>query len=136
MYLIDTNILSEARKGVRANAGVRDFFEKQDSQHLFLSVLTVGEIRRGLEHIRCRGDLAQALRLETWLDDLVVEFDDHILTFDMACAQVWGKLMSPNAQHAIDKQIAATALIFDLTVVTRNLADFQSTGARLINPFR
>ena len=60
---------------------------------------------------------------------------DRVLSFDEECAQVWGRLMSPNHQYPIDKQIAAIALIYDLKVVTRNLEDFQGTGVELINPF-
>lgn len=88
----------------------------------------MGELRRGLENIRGRGYHAQAARLESWLEDITTGFADRILDFDLDCAQVWGKLMSPNPQHPIDKQIAAIALIHDLTVVTRNNADFAATG--------
>ena len=100
-----------------------------------LSVLTIGEIRRGLENIRNRGDDAQADRLEVWLDTLVSSYARRILGFDLECAQLWGRLMSPSPQHPIDKQIAAIALIHDLTIVTRNTSDFAATGARLLNPF-
>lgn len=135
MYLVDTNIVSEARKGERANAGVRAFFRDVDPGQLFIAVQTVGEIRRGLENIRRRGDSSQAATLEAWLEALVAGYADRILDFDSDCAQVWGKLMSPHAQHPIDKQIAAIALIHDLTVITRNAADFAATGVRLANPF-
>ena len=74
-------------------------------------------------------------RVEAWLERVVSDYSDRILSFDLDCAQVWGKLMSPNPQHAIDKQIAAIALIYDLTVVTRNIDDFESSGVRSINPF-
>lgn len=135
MYLLDTNIVSELRKGVRANAGVVQFFAGLAPEDIHLSVQTIGEIRRGLENIRGRGDKEQAERLEAWLDTLVTEHSGRILDFDMDCAQLWGKLMSPSPQNAIDKQIAAIALICNLTVVTRNTADFQQTGAKLLNPF-
>jgi hypothetical protein len=98
-------------------------------------VQTIGEIRRGLENIRHRGDLSQAKRLEKWLDMVVADYDDRILSFDEECAQVWGRLMSPHHVHPIDKQIAAIALIHDLTVVTRNVDDFRGTGTRTNNPF-
>ncbi|MFA7605634.1 MAG: type II toxin-antitoxin system VapC family toxin [Rhodocyclaceae bacterium] len=135
MYLIDTNVISELRKGNRANPGVRAFFAELVSEDVYLAVQTVGEIRRGLERIRNRGDREQAERLEAWLDDLVAVYSDRILGFDLDCAQVWGRLMSPHPQHAIDKQIAAIALIYDLTVVTRNTGDFCMTGVRTLNPF-
>lgn len=135
MYLLDTNVISELRKGARANAGVLAFFAALDPQHIHLAVQTIGELRRGLENIRGRGDHIQATRLESWLDDVTTGYADRILDFDLDCAQVWGKLMSPHPQHPIDKQIAAIALIHDLTVVTRNTADFAATGVKLLNPF-
>ena len=135
MYLVDTNIVSEARKGKNANPGVREFFKKADVADLYLSVQTIGEIRRGLENIRHRGDLLQARKLEKWLDLVVTDYADRILSFDEACAQVWGRLMSPRHVHPVDKQIAAIALIHDLTVVTRNVDDFRGTGVGLNNPF-
>lgn len=135
MYLLDTNIISELRKGGRADPGVTAFFATLAAEDIYLSVQTIGEIRRGLENIRGRGDRQQAERLEAWLDHVVADYSDRILGFDLDCAQVWGKLMSPGPQHPIDKQIAAIALIYDLTVVTRNTEDFKSTGVRSVNPF-
>lgn len=135
MYLVDTNIISEARKGKKANPGVQKFFQTVAAADLYFSVQTIGEIRRGLENIRHRGDLPQAKKLEKWLDLIVTDYADRILTFDEECAQIWGRLMSPHYQHPIDKQIAAIALIHDLTVVTRNVDDFRGTGVRLNNPF-
>jgi predicted nucleic acid-binding protein len=135
VYLVDTNVISEARKGSQANAGVRQFWKSVDPAGLYLSVQTVGEIRRGLENIRQRGDLPQARKLEQWLNRVVQDYADRILDFDLDCAQIWGKLMSPHPQHAIDKQIAAIALIHGLTVVTRNVEDFRGTGVEIINPF-
>ncbi|MEZ7894505.1 MAG: type II toxin-antitoxin system VapC family toxin [Thauera sp.] len=136
MYLLDTNVISELRKGGRANHGVTAFFATLAAEDIYLSVVTIGEIRRGLENLRARGDREQAGRLEAWLDKVVTDFSDRILEFDLDCAQVWGKLMSPHPQHPIDKQIAAIALIYDLTVVTRNTDDFVSSGVRSLNPFR
>ena len=136
MYLLDTNVISELRKGGRANHGVTAFFATLAAEDIYLSVVTIGEIRRGLENLRARGDREQAGRLEAWLDKVVTDFSDRILEFDLDCAQVWGKLMSPHPQHPIDKQIAAIALIYDLTVVTRNTDDFVSSGVRSLNPYR
>ena len=135
MYLIDTNVISEARKGAKANPGVRRFFQAADPAGLYVAVQTVGEIRRGLENIRHRGDLAQARKLEKWLEALASDYADRILSFDADSAQVWGRLMSPHHAHPVDKQIAAIALIHDLAVVTRNVDDFRGTGVRLLNPF-
>lgn len=135
MYLLDTNVLSELRKGQRANSGVRAFFATLDSADIYLAVQTIGEIRRGLDNIRRRGDHVQADRLEVWLDAVVAEHARHILDFDLECAQLWGHLLSASPQHPIDKQIAAIGLIHDLTVATRNTADFAGTGVRLFDPF-
>ena len=135
MYLVDTKVISEARKGENANPGVRAFWRNVSPADVYIAVQTIGEIRRGLETIRSRGDLPQAHRLEDWLDKVVAEYADRILGFDLECAQVWGKLMSPHPQHPIDKQIAAVALMHDLTVVTRNTHDYSGLGIRLSNPF-
>ena len=136
MYLVDTNVISEARKGRNANPGVREFWRTVEPGGLYLAVQTVGELARGLENLRRRGDTAQASRLSGWLATVTNEYADRILDFDLECARVWGYLMSPNPQNAIDKQIAAIALIYDLTVVTRNVDDFSRLGVRLENPFR
>lgn len=137
MYLIDTNVISEARKRDKANPGVIGFLERAqtDGDLLFMSVITVGEIRRGIELIRHRGDARQAKQLESWLELILREFEEHILDFAHDEAQVWGRLRVPHPENAIDKQIAATALTHDLTVVTRNLDHFEGLGVRLLNPF-
>lgn len=135
MYLIDTNVISEARKGANANPGVVHFFYSTPATDRYLSVQTVGEIRRGVENIRRRGDHEHAVRLESWLDVVISEYASRILSFDSDCAQVWGRLMSPQASHPIDQQIAAIALIHGLDVVTRNVHDFSATGVKLLNPF-
>ena len=138
MYLVDTNVISEARKKSKANKGVREFFTPavEDETRMFISVVTAGELRRGVEMIRHRGDLRQANRLEKWLETLLFEYKDHILDIDQDIAQLWGRLRVPHPENALDKQIAATALIYDLTVVTRNHKDFSKTGVRLLNPFK
>jgi len=137
MYLIDTNVISEVRKGRKADKGVRQFFERiTDRQDdVFLSVVTIGELRRGIELIRYRGDERQAQRFEAWLTTLLSKYGDYILNFDEDIAQIWGKLRVPHPENALDKQIAATALIHNLTVVTRNQKDYESTGIKLFNPF-
>jgi len=137
MYLIDTNVISEARKRDRANPGVIGFLQRAqaDGDLLYVSVITLGEIRRGIELIRHRGDARQARQLESWLSLLLREFEDHILDFAHDEAQVWGRLRVPHPENAIDKQIGATALTHDLTVVTRNIEHFEGLGVRLLNPF-
>jgi predicted nucleic acid-binding protein len=137
MYLVDTNVISEVRKKSKANPGVRAFFKQAiaDEARLFISVITVGELRRGVEAIRHRGDVRQANQLEKWLVALLTEYQDHMLDIDPDIAQLWGRLRVPHPENALDKQIAATALIYELTVVTRNHKDFVKTGVRVLNPF-
>lgn len=136
-YLIDTNVISELRKKDRANLGVKKFFQqKTDSDaHLFISVITIGEIRRGVEIIRHRGDRVQAELLATWMQRILNDYADHLLDFTTIEAQVWGQLRVPSPENAIDKMMAATALTSGLTLVTRNVKDFVETGVPLINPF-
>ena len=137
MFLVDTDVISEARKGDKGNAGVRLFLGNagRNNVALFLSAITIGEFRQGIENIRHRGDSAQAARLERWLDRLTVEYADAILPFDQETAQIWGRLRAPHPENPLDKQIAATALIHDLTVVTRNTDHYEPTGVKLVNPF-
>jgi toxin FitB len=137
MYLIDTNVVSEARKSARANRGVVAFFEDVASsgEPVYLSAISVGELRRGVELIHRRGDADQAKRLEAWLAIVIESFGDRVLAFDAEAAQVWGRLRVPDPAHALDKQIAAIALVNDLTIVTRNTADFRGLGVKLANPF-
>jgi predicted nucleic acid-binding protein len=137
MYLIDTNVVSEARKRAKANRGVVAFFQTvaASSEPVFLSAISVGELRRGVELIRRRGDADQARRLEVWLASIVESFGQRILAFDTDAAHVWGHLRVPDPAHALDKQIAAIALVNNLTLVTRNVADFEGSGVKLTNPF-
>jgi toxin FitB len=138
VYLIDTDVISEARKERKADAGVRAFFSEvqQDESPLYISAITLGELRRGVERVRHRGDREQAAQLERWLKRITNDYARSILPFDEDAAQVWGRLRVPHPENLLDKQIAATALIHDLIVVTRNTAHFESTGARVRNPFR
>ena len=137
MYLLDTNVISEIRKGERANAGVRAFFQQAiaNQEKLFLSVVTIGELRRGIELIRYRNDHPQAQQLEQWLDTILSQYRDYIIDIDSDITQLWGRLRVPHHEHELDKLIAATAILYDLTVVTRNVQDFAGTGTHLLNPF-
>jgi predicted nucleic acid-binding protein len=137
VYLIDTNVISELRKKSRANRGVISFFQqlKDSKQEIYLSVISIGELRRGVELIRHRGDIEQAKLLENWLERLLSDYSEKILELDTVSAQLWGRLRAPNPENSIDKQIAAIALVHDLIVVTRNITDFDSTGVATFNPF-
>jgi predicted nucleic acid-binding protein len=137
VYLVDTDVISEIRKGEKANSGVRGFFATASKEGipLYLSVVTIGELRTGVERLRHRGDTAQAKRLERWLRQITTTYADAILPADIDIAHVWGRLRVPNHENPLDKQIAATALIHDLAVVTRNTAHFAPTGVRIHNPF-
>ncbi len=136
MFLIDTNVISEIRKK-QINKGVKKFLNTivDKNYKLYISVITIGELRRGIELIRHRGDIKQANQLEKWLVIILTEYQDNIIEIDEDVAQLWGKLRSPHPENALDKQIAATALIHDLTVVTRNDKDFIKTGVNVLNPF-
>lgn len=138
MYLIDTDVLSEVRKGANANPGVRNFFADavRKDISLYVSVITLGELRQGVERIRYRGDAGQATELERWLEKVNADYGGNILPFEDDAADIWGRLRVPHAENPLDKQIAATALVYDLIVVTRNIDHFEPTGARLHNPFR
>lgn len=142
MYLIDTNVISEYRKGRRADTGVVRFFTTVEENVLFLPVQVVGEIQAGIAKL-CRhsderlGERAQAY--EFWLDGLLHRFGERILEFDTDAARLWGTLLSGQKKdpHTIDKQIAAIALLHDLTVVTRDKGEAFSRIPKLkvLNPF-
>lgn len=133
-YLVDTNVLSELRKGRRADRNVVDWFRKRKSRELFLSVLTIGELRRGVERVR-RRDPTSANALEHWLGRTVDAFANRIIGVDQAIAERWGHLGTPDPAPAIDALIAATAIERDLVVVTRNVKHIAGTGAPFVDPF-
>ncbi|MDR5755734.1 type II toxin-antitoxin system VapC family toxin [Caballeronia sp. LZ035] len=137
MYLADTNVISETRRLHRANKGVRAFFRqaKVDRRAIHLSSITVGELRRGVEQLRRRRDVAQAERIDIWLKGVLTEYEGKILPVDRRIGELWGTLRAPHPEPALDKLIAATAITHGLTVVTRNVRDFERTGVEMINPF-
>ena len=137
MYLLDTNVVSETRKGPRANAGVLRFMAEviAEGQRTYIAAPSIGELRYGVERLRYRRDIAQAIQIEAWLNALLQAGTGRVLSLDEPCAQTWGRLMVPNRTNQINKQIAAIALVNHLTVVTRNVRDFQTQGLSVINPF-
>ncbi len=132
-WLVDTNVLSELRKGERANAGVRAWFAAARADELYTSVLVLGELRRGIESLR-RRDPTAAAALEQWRGRLAEGFADRILPVDAAVADRWGALNVPDPVPTVDGLLAATALVHDLVLVTRNVRDVAGTGARLLDP--
>ena len=133
-FLLDTNVVSELRKGARADARVRAWFAGVDDEELFLSVLVVGEIRRNIEAIR-RRDRPAATALDRWLATVVSDCADRILGVDLDVAGAWATFNVPDPLPVIDSLLAATAHVHGLTVVTRNTADIARTGVPAVNPF-
>ncbi len=133
-FLLDTNIISELRKGPRTNAGVAAWFEAATDDELHLSVVVVGELRQGFERVRAR-DPRSANHLERWLEGLVESYADRILPVDLEVAELWGRLNVPDPLPVIDGLLAATAVAHGLTLVTRNIRDVRRTGAVTVNPF-
>lgn len=134
MFLADSNAVSELRKGNKADPGVVAWFELAGHE-VFLPAQVIGELRFGIERLWHRGDMPQAQRVDQWFQIVLDQYALRILAFDLKCAAIWGTLMGVNDQHIVDRQIAAIALVYDLTVVTRNTTHFAETGVRLINPF-
>jgi predicted nucleic acid-binding protein len=134
-FLLDTNIVSEARRRTQ-NRSFATWWANVPSARLYLSVLTIGEIERGIEKLRARGEDARVAGLDGWLAGLVKQFSDRILPVDVAVAAEWGQQRSVRKIPSIDGLIAATARVHGLTLVTRNVGDMAGTGARLHNPFK
>lgn len=133
-FLLDTNVVSELRKRERCDAGVASWFGEQRDEELYLCVLTVGELRRGILLLR-RRDAEQARRLARWLDQLVEGWSTRILPVDERAAELWAELMVPSPRPVVDALLGATALRHDLTLVTRNVADLDGSGVPVLNPF-
>lgn len=133
-YLVDTNVISELRRK-QPDANVVAWLERCAPQSLYLSVLTLGEIRKGIERL---DDLKRRQILVDWLHvELPTFFLGRLISIDASVADRWGRLQSDASRSlpAIDGLLAATALQYDLTMVTRNLKDFQGLGLKIINPW-
>jgi len=133
-YLLDTNVVSELRRGSGANAGVAEWFDGQSARELYLSVVTIGEVRQGIEQIRSR-DGRQAVALDKWLTGLIQFYEDRLLYVDGDVAEEWGRLRSRRSTPVIDGLLAATARVHDLTLITRNVRDFRGLDVPVVNPW-
>jgi predicted nucleic acid-binding protein len=132
MYLLDTNVVSELRK-LNPHKGVLAWIHEASEESLYLSAVTLGEIQAGIEITRDH-DVAKADEIEAWLDDIAQSY--NVLAADASVFRRWAQMMHGRPDHHLeDGLIAATALVRGLTVVTRNLRDFEPFGVRLINPF-
>ena len=132
-FLLDTNVVSELRKA-DPHPNVRAWRGSVDPDGLYVSVLVVGEIRRGIERLR-RHDRAQADVYENWLGTLRRDYADHVLPVSEEIAERWGQLGIPDPVPVVDGLMAATAQVHGLTFVTRNPGSLARSGVRLLNPF-
>lgn len=133
-FLLDTNVVSELRKGSRANEGVSAWCANADPSDLFLSVLVVGELRQGIEQLR-RRDPTAAQRLDRWLAVTVESYADRVIPIDGRVADLWGRLSVPDPLPPVDGLLAATAIAHGMTLVTRNVRQVERTGVDVHNPF-
>jgi toxin FitB len=133
MFLIDTVTISELRRRHR-DPRVVAWFERQRTTDLFLSAISIGEIERGIARQRVT-DPAFAGSLADWLDRVLALYGERVLPFDVQTARRWGALSAAFGNESADLMIAATALEHGLTVVTRNVSDFEPTGVAILDPF-
>lgn len=133
-WLIDTNIVSEVRKGARCDPRVAAWYAGVAAADLYLSVLVLGEIRKGVQLVRPRQP-DRAAALEAWLTAVEAAFVGRILPVDREVADVWGRMAALRPVPVIDSLLAATALVHRLTLVTRNDRHLTGLGADLLNPF-
>ena len=133
-WLIDTNVISEVRKGARCHPAVAAWWAGVEERDLFLSVLTLGEIRRGIKALRPR-DAARAATLDAWLGEVAEGFGPRVLGVDAAVAAAWGRMAAGRSVPVVDALLAATAAVHGLRLVTRNLGDVAGLGVAVVDPF-
>lgn len=133
-YLLDTNILSETRRK-KPEGRVVSFLSSVDPSTLYISVLTLGELRKGIA-ARKKIDPDTADRLGAWVDGLEYSFEDRILGIDAGVARIWGELSAERPRPVIDTLLGATATVHKLVLVTRNTRDFEGMGVKLLDPWK
>ncbi|HEV2464832.1 MAG TPA: type II toxin-antitoxin system VapC family toxin [Acidobacteriaceae bacterium] len=133
-FLLDTNVLSETRR-TQPDKRVMSFLAGVDSSALHVSVLTLGELRKGIA-LKQRSDAAAARKLAAWVDGLEYSFAGHVLGIDVEIARLWGELSAEMPRPVVDTLLAATAIVHDLTLVTRNTTDVQGIKVKLLNPWK
>ncbi|TCC28506.1 type II toxin-antitoxin system VapC family toxin [Kribbella sindirgiensis] len=132
-FLLDTNVVSELAKK-SPDLSVVDWLKSVKSAQLYLSVLVVGEIMQGVERLAGR-DPRRAAAIDDWRQRLVRGYSDRIVPVSLEVAETWGRLNASGRLPLADGLMAATALVYNWTFVTRNVADIERTGVRLLNPF-
>jgi hypothetical protein len=132
--LVDTNVISELKRGRNADTAVVAWFGSMPPERIFTSVIVLGEIRRGIELI-ARRDKPQAVFLERWYMDMRTRLDDRVLAVDEAVVTIWSKISVPDMLPAYDGLIAATALAHGMAIVTRNALDYRRVGIEVIDPW-
>jgi toxin FitB len=133
-YLLDTNVLSEIRKGRNCNPQVRRWWSGVEETDVYVSVMVLGEIRRGIDQLRARHP-AKGRALENWMQSVIRSLGTRVLVVERKVAEVWGTLSAKRTLPVVDGLLAATALTHDLTLATRNTRDIADCGVRLLNPF-
>ena len=135
MFLLDTNVISELRKGDKCDARVAAWYAGIPEADLFISVIVAGELRKGVERLRRRRDPRQAEALDRWLREIERSYAYRVLPIDARVADVWGRISAIRPLPVADALLAATVLVHDMILVTRNSSDVEGLGAAVLNPF-
>jgi len=133
-WILDTDVITELRKGEQANPGLLKWFRAVDDEMLFISVVVLGELRHGVEVTRLK-DPQAGDTLDQWLADVTAQFDERILPIDEEVAEQWGVFGMRDPISAVDGLVAATALVHGCTVVTRHEDAYAGTDVTVLNPF-
>ena len=133
-YLLDTNVLSEVRKGSNAHPAVRKWWSETDFLEIHVSVMVLGEIRQGVERLKVK-DPPRAREIERWLQSITNTLGARLLVVNHKIADQWGRMGIKRTLPLVDSILAATAVAHGLTLVTRNIKDIQDTGVSYLNPF-